>query len=89
MKYIILIVLAACSFGGGVYFENNRLVGEPDTTIAVMLSKQAKDNSVYLVREFTGSLKHLQNNELLELEKKLRRNIENQKEMGKMFNYLH
>lgn len=46
-KLLIIVPLVLGAFYTGVYFENNRLVGEPDTTIAVMLSELTISNTKY------------------------------------------
>ena len=83
MKYILVLVLMLASFLGGIYFENDRLVGEPGTTIAVFLSKQAKDNSNYQQKELSSYLELIGINSYHELERKIRVNLEIQKEISR------
>jgi len=77
-KYLIIVPIVLGTFYAGVYFENSRLVGEPDTTIAVMLSElsitntkyQLKLNSEYLALIESGQYEKLKgeidsNNQLL------------------------
>ncbi|MEC9409242.1 MAG: hypothetical protein VYD52_02175, partial [Pseudomonadota bacterium] len=46
MKVVVVLIFGfiAGGFAGAIY-ENRRLVGEPDTTIAVFISKHAIDNA--------------------------------------------
>jgi hypothetical protein len=74
MKYILVISLIAISFLGGVFFENSRLVDEPDKTVAIMLSKQAIDNSKYQLIENAEYLSLLENQDYKKLMEKIESN---------------
>lgn len=76
MKYLLMIGLVIASFAGGIYFENNRLLGEPDKTAAIMLSRQAIDNSSYQIKVNSEYLKLLQGQEYQLLSDKITSNIE-------------
>jgi len=82
MKYILVIGLVAISFLGGIYYENNRLVGEPDKTVAIMLSKQTIENSIYQINENTEYLEIIQKQEYTRLADKIRQNSNLLKEMN-------
>lgn len=76
MKYILIIGLLIAAFVSGIYFENSRLVGEPDKTIAVMLSKQAIENSSFQLKENSEYLNLIQNKEYDRLAVRIRSNSE-------------
>ena len=64
MKYILIIPLLIISFYLGVHYENYRLIGEPDTTIAVMLSAMAINNSKYQLELNSKYIKLIESGEL-------------------------
>ena len=76
MNYIFAFGLAVASFIGGIYFENHRLSGEPDKTVAITLSRQAIDNSSYQIKVNSEYLKLLQGQEYRLLSDKINSNIE-------------
>jgi hypothetical protein len=54
-----------------VYYENHRLVGEPDTTIAVMLSSMAISNSKHQLALNSEYIKLIENEQLEILKQQL------------------
>lgn len=76
MNHLFAFGLASASFIGGIYFENHRLLGEPDKTVAIMLSRQAIDNSSYQITVNSEYLKLLQGQEYQLLSDKITSNIE-------------
>lgn len=46
-KYFLFSLLAITIFCGGVYFENKRLINEPDTMIAVLIASLSISNARY------------------------------------------
>jgi hypothetical protein len=74
MKYILITGLVVASFTSGIFYENSRVIGEPDKTVAIMLSKQAIDNSYYQLDENAEYLSLIENQEYEKLTKKIKLN---------------
>jgi len=76
IKYIIFFVVAVGTFYAGVYYENGRLAGEPDTTIAVMVSALTISSSKYQLRKNFEYLMLIENGEIDKLKKEISTNNE-------------
>lgn len=72
MMKIVLVLLFGFIAGGftGAIYENRRLVGEPDTTIAVFISKQAIDNARFAQKSVEEYRQLLEQGDLQALEDK-------------------
>jgi len=73
-RYLLIIPIIFIAFYAGSYYENKRLVGEPDTTIAVMVSALAIDNSQYQLQLNSEYLALLDNGQFNELKEKITSN---------------
>ena len=73
-KYLLITLIILIVFYAGIYYENKRLAGEPDITIAVMLSALAIDNSQYQLQLNLEYLALLENGKIDELKKKINSN---------------
>lgn len=71
MKYLVLLILLGSVFVGGIYYENNRLLGEPDTTVAVLFANTAIENSKFFIGKHEKYQQLLASGHLQELEKEI------------------
>ena len=74
MKYLLVVPIILGVFYAGVYYENKRLVGEPDTTIAILLSSLAIDNSQYQLRLNSEYLELIEKGDTVTLKEKIESN---------------
>lgn len=73
-KYVLIIPVFLGAFFAGMYYENNRIIVEPDTTIAVLLSAQAINNTRYQLQLNSEYLELIENEQLNKLRIKLNSN---------------
>lgn len=71
IKYFTVATVVIGVFFSGVYYENYRLVGEPDTTIAVMISALAISNSKYQLQLNSEYLALIENGQFDKLKEKI------------------
>jgi hypothetical protein len=71
MKYLVLVILLGSAFVGGMYYENSRLLGEPDTTVAVLFANTAIENSKFFIGKHEQYQRLLSSGQLEELEKEM------------------
>lgn len=76
MKYLLVVPIILGAFYAGVNYENNRLVGEPDTTIAVMLSALAINNAKHQLQINSEYLALIENGRLDKLKEKINSNTQ-------------
>jgi len=76
MKYIVLVILLGSAFVGGIYYENNRLLGEPDTTVAVLFANTAIENSKFFIGKHKLYQRLLSSEQFEELESEIHSSIE-------------
>ena len=74
MKYLLVIPIILGAFYVGVFYENKRLVGEPDITIAVMLSALAINNAKHQLQLNSEYLALIENGKLEKLKEEINSN---------------
>jgi hypothetical protein len=71
MKYFVIVILIIAAYIAGIYYENDRLVGEPDKTIAIFISKTAIENAEFQLKTNEKYIKLLKEQDYEKLEKEI------------------
>lgn len=83
MRYLALVILLGLAFFGGIYYENNRLLGEPETTVAVLFANAAIDNSKFLIGQHEKYQQLLASGQLQDLDREIQLSKELLESMNK------